>query len=60
MRLILDPVTNPDDIWVNDDLKVSGATFKNTVTSLDGVFFSSDDAGQGTVYIDLVRVTSPE
>jgi hypothetical protein len=60
MRLILDPVTNTYDIWVNDDLKVSGATFKNTVTSLDSVLFGSDDAGQGTVYIDLVRVTSPE
>lgn len=59
VKLVADVSAKTYDIYVDGVLKVSNAPFRNTsVTSLDGILFSSGISSSGTLYADDVLVTS--
>jgi hypothetical protein len=57
VKVVVHPATSQADVYVNDVLKLSNQSLRNTVTSVDRVIFSTSDISASYhLYIDNVQV----
>ena len=58
VKILADVNTDTYDIYVDNIKMISGATFRNGVSSISGIRCESGSGGTGTTYIDDVQVAS--